>query len=147
MPDSSHVRALERMYVTAPINQFFRPAISIREGTAEVRMALRKDMHHAASAAHGSVYFKMLDDAAFFSVQSLVTDVFVLTVSFQLYLLAPVVEGEMVSSGRVVHQTKRLFIADSMIEVDGKTVARGSGSFMRSKIPLNERVGYLSVAP
>ena len=147
MPDSSHFRALERMYVTGPINQFFRPAISIRQGTAEVRMALRPDMHHAASAAHGSVYFKMLDDAAFFSVQSLETDVFVLTVSFQVYLLAPVVEGEMVSSGKVVHQTKRLFIADSVIEVDGKTVARGSGSFMRSKIQLNERVGYLSVVP
>jgi uncharacterized protein (TIGR00369 family) len=139
---SSHHTALERMYVNAAINQFFRPAISVREGTAEIRMMVRADMHHAAHAAHGAVYFKMLDDAGFFAVQSLVTDVFVLTVSFQVYLLAPVVEGEMVSAGRVVHQTKRLFVAESVVTVAGNTVARGSGSFMRSSVRLDDRVGY-----
>jgi uncharacterized protein (TIGR00369 family) len=140
-----HFDALERMYVNAPINQFFRPAISIRDASAEIRMTVRPDMHHAAHAAHGAVYFKMLDDAAFFSVQSLVTDVFVLTVSFQVYLLAPVVEGEMVSSGRVVHQTKRLLVAESELAVDGNTVARGSGTFMRSSVRLDARVGYAVV--
>jgi uncharacterized protein (TIGR00369 family) len=141
---SSHHTALERMYVNAAINQFFRPAISVREGSAEIRMMVRADMHHAAHAAHGAVYFKMLDDAGFFAVQSLVTDVFVLTVSFQVYLLAPVVEGEMVSAGRVVHQTKRLFVAESVVTVAGSTVARGSGSFMRSSVRLDDRVGYNS---
>ncbi len=138
----SHYRALERMYVNAPINQFFRPAIHIGPATAEIRMMVRPDMHHAAQAAHGAVYFKMLDDASFFSVQSLVTDAFVLTVSFQVYLLAPVTDGEMVSTGKVVHQSKRLFIAESVIDVAGQTVARGSGSFMRSTVKLDASVGY-----
>jgi acyl-coenzyme A thioesterase PaaI-like protein len=35
--------------------------------------------HHSIHAVHGSVYFKALDDAAFFAVNSLVEDVFVLT--------------------------------------------------------------------
>lgn len=138
----NHFRALERMYADAPINQFFRPSIHIDEGSAEVRMLVRPDMQHAANAAHGAVYFKMLDDAAFFAVQSLVTETFVLTVSFSIYLLAPVVNGEMVATGRVVHQSKRLFIAESAIEVGGKVVARGSGSFMRSTVRLEERIGY-----
>jgi uncharacterized protein (TIGR00369 family) len=137
-----HFRALERMYVGAPINQFFRPSIHIEDGSAEVRMIVRPDMHHAAHAAHGAVYFKVLDDAAFFSVQSLVTETFVLTVSFSFYLLAPVVDGEMLASGRVVHQSKRLFIAESAIDVGGKIVARGSGSFMRSTVRLEEKIGY-----
>ena len=139
----SHFEALERMYTGAPINQFFRPAIRIEEGAAEVRLVVRPDMHHAAHAAHGAVYFKMLDDAAFFAVQSLVTEVFVVTVSFSLYLVAPVTEGEMIASGRVVHQSKRLFIAESTVDVGGKTVARGSGSFMRSTVRLEERIGYM----
>jgi uncharacterized protein (TIGR00369 family) len=139
-----HFRALERMYTSAPINQFFRPAIQIDEGAATVRMIVRPDMHHAANAAHGAAYFKMLDDAAFFAVQSLVTDTFVLTVSFSVYLLAPVADGEMVASGRTVHQSKRLFIAESAIEVAGKTVARGSGSFMRSTVRLEEKIGYFA---
>jgi uncharacterized protein (TIGR00369 family) len=137
-----HFRALERMYVGAPINQFFRPSIHIEDGSAEVRMIVRPDMHHAAHAAHGAVYFKVLDDAAFFSVQSLVTETFVLTVSFSFYLLAPVVDGEMLASGRVVHQSKRLFIAESAIDVGGQIVARGSGSFMRSTVRLEEKIGY-----
>jgi len=139
---TDHFRALERMYAGAPINQFFKPTIHIEDARAEVRMTVRPDMHHAANAAHGAVYFKLLDDAAFFAVQSLVTDAFVLTVSFTIYLLAPVTTGEMVAIGRVVHQSKRLFLAESTIEVDEKVAARGNGSFMRSAIRLEEKIGY-----
>jgi len=131
------------MYVNAPINQYFKPSIHIDAGRAEVRTAVRPDMHHAAHAAHGAVYFKLVDDAAFFAVQSLVTEAFVLTVSFTVYLVAPVVDGEMVATGRVVHQSKRLFLAESVIEVDGKQVARGNGSFMRSAVKLEPRIGYV----
>jgi uncharacterized protein (TIGR00369 family) len=138
----SHFQSLEAMYVNGPINRFFRPLIHIEEAAAEIRMTVRPDMHHAAHAAHGAVYFKMLDDAAFFAVQSLVTDTFVLTVNFQVYLLAPVVEGEMVATGKVVHQTKRLFLAESVVYVGEKVVARGNGSFMRSATKLDAKVGY-----
>src|SRR5262245_48082401 len=137
-----HHELLKRMYESAPINQFFRPLIHIEEGAATVRMPVRPDMHHAAHAAHGAVYFKMLDDAAFFAVQSLVTDAFVLTSTFQVHLLAPVVDGEMVATGTVVHQSKRLFIAESLLEVAGTVVARGNGTFMRSAVRLDDKVGY-----
>ena len=139
---TSHFRSLQAMYEEAAINRFFHPRIEISEGEAVVRMDVRAEMHHAAHAAHGAVYFKMLDDAAFFAVQSLVTDVFVLTVSFNVHLLAPVSDGEMVSRGRVVHQSKRLFVAESTVEVAGKTVARGNGTFMRSAVRLDSKVGY-----
>ena len=126
------------MYHAAPINQFFKPSLHIEEGSATVRMPVRPDMHHAAHAAHGAVYFKALDDAAFFAVQSLVTDVFVLTSTFQVHFLAPVSGGEMVATGKVVHQSKRLFIAESVVEVAGKIVARGNGTFMRSAVRLDD---------
>src|SRR5688500_2858281 len=141
MPD--HFRALERMYTNGPINQYFRPLIHVEEGAAEIRMAVRPDMHHAAHSAHGAVYFKMLDDASFFAVQSLVTDTFVLTVSFQVYLLAAVVDGEMVATGKVAHQTKRLFLAESVVHVAETVVARGNGTFMRGATRLDEQVGYV----
>src|SRR5688572_6058171 len=139
MSSDLHYRALERLYDGAPINRFFRPSMRVQDGAAEVRVQVGTEMHHAAHAAHGVVYFKVLDDACFFAVQSLVTEVFVLTVSFQVYLLAPVTAGEMIATGKVVHQTGRLFIAESVFEVDGVSVARGSGSFMRSKTPLDAR--------
>jgi len=141
---SSHFRALERMYhgAGASINQFFRPTLRVSDGAAEVRLTVRPDMHHAAHAAHGVVYFKVLDDAAFFAVQSLVTDVFVLTVQFSLYLLAPVVDGEIIATGKVVHESKRLFLAESTVEAAGRIIARGNGSFMRSAIRLEAKIGY-----
>jgi acyl-coenzyme A thioesterase PaaI-like protein len=37
----------------------------VDEGYAEVVIPVRQDLLHAAGAAHGAVYFKALDDAAF----------------------------------------------------------------------------------
>lgn len=138
-----HFRALERMYANGPINRFFRPVLVVEAaGSTSIRMTVRPDMFHSAGALHGAAYFKMLDDAAFFAVQSLVEDAFIVTVSFQVYLLSPVTEGELASTGKVVHQTKRLLLAESVLEVDGKIVARGNGSFMRSSMKLDDALGY-----
>ena len=136
---SDHFRRLERMYHAAPINEYFRPTLHIMEaGSAELRFAIRPDFHHAAHAAHGAVYFKALDDATFFAANSLVEDVFVLTVSFNLYLIRPVSAGEVVACGRVVSRSKRLYLAEGVLEDDrGREIARGSGAFMPSTIALS----------
>jgi len=132
------------MYASAPINEFFAPRLHIPEaGISELRMMVRRDFHHAAHAAHGAVYFKALDDATFFAANSVVQDVFVLTVSFNLYLTRPVSEGEIVARGRVVSRSKRLYLAEGVLEDDrGREIARGSGAFMPSTIALAEKIGY-----
>ena len=139
-----HFRLLERMYHGAPINAYFAPTLRIVEpGATELRATVRPDLHHAAGAAHGAVYFKALDDATFFAVSSLVEDVFVLTVSFNLYLLRPVVSGEIVARGRVVNKSRRLWVAEGVLSDDrGREIARGSGSFMRSETELTPEIGY-----
>lgn len=139
----AHFRKLEHMYAGAPINAFFQPALHVAEGTAEVTLSLQPEFHHAAGAAHGSVYFKALDDAAFFAVNSLVQDAFVLTVSFNLYLLRPVRVGVLRAVGSVVYASKNLFVAEANLHnAEGELVARGSGTFMRSRISLSEELGY-----
>jgi uncharacterized protein (TIGR00369 family) len=106
-------------------------------------MTIRPDFHHAAHAAHGAVYFKALDDATFFAANSLVEDVFVLTVSFNLYLTRPVREGEVIARGRVVSTSKRLYLAEGTLEdARGREIARGSGAFMPSTQALSEDIGY-----
>ena len=129
------------MYASAPINAYFAPRLSVHEGRAELSIPVRPDFFHAAHAVHGSVYFKALDDAAFFAVNSLVTDVFVLTVTYNVYLTRPVTAGIMTATGRVVNRSKNLFIAEAEIVDDqGRSVGRGSGSFMRSA--MSPEVGY-----
>lgn len=132
------------MYLSgrARINDFFRPEIEIADGSAIVRIVVREDFFHAAGAVHGSVYFKALDDAAFFAAHSLVEDVFLLTASFNTYLTRPVTEGVLVASGDVVHRSRNLFVAEAVLENEGSVVGRGSGTFMRGRTPLAPEMGY-----
>ena len=139
----SHFQKLERMYLKAPANEYFKPSIEVSDGAAVVEILAREDFYHAASAVHGSVYFKMLDDAAFFAVSSVVEDVFVLTASFNIYLLRPVTNGLMTAKGRVVNQTRRLIIAESeLYDEQERVIARGSGTFMKSSVELSPELGY-----
>ncbi len=138
-----HHRKLERMYHAAPTNEYFGPVIQIAHGMAEVRLPVRPDFFHAASGVHGSIYFKLLDDATFFAASSLVDDVFVLTASFNIYFLRPISSGEMHARGTIVSHSTRLLIGEGVVtDSDGKEIARGSGTFMPSRVPLDERLGY-----
>lgn len=132
------------MYRSAPINEWFKPALAIpEEGHSMVTLEVRSDFFHAAHAIHGAVYFKALDDATFFAAQSLVTDCFVLTSAFNLYLLRPVSEGTLTARGTVVSRSKRVLIADGVLtDAQGREVARGTGSFMRSATALDPGLGY-----
>jgi uncharacterized protein (TIGR00369 family) len=143
MSSEEHYRKLERMYASARINEFFEPVLEVSEGRADLTLKVHERFLHAAHAVHGSVYFKALDDAAWFAVNSLVEDVFVLTVSFNIYLVRPIARGVMKAGGRVVHQSRRLYIAESTLTDErGRQLARGSGSFMSSETPLSPEVGY-----
>jgi uncharacterized protein (TIGR00369 family) len=139
-----HYRRLERMYASAPVNVYFAPSMRVSEGLAEVIIKVRPDFFHAAHAVHGVLYFKLLDDAAFFAVNSVVRDVFVLTVSFNIYLTRPVSAGELKASGWVVHRSRRLLLAESeLVNGEGQEIARGSGVFMRSTMVLSPELGYV----
>jgi acyl-coenzyme A thioesterase PaaI-like protein len=73
----------------------------------------------------------------------LVEDVFVLTTSFTTYITRPVSEGVIKAIGRVVNQNRSQFIAESvMYDSNDKEIARATGIFVRSKIPLSEKIGY-----
>ncbi|WP_457651213.1 PaaI family thioesterase [Rhodocaloribacter sp.] len=144
MPDETHFRKLERMYHAAPCNAPYAPRLTIGDGVAEVVIPVSPALFHAAGAVHGAVYFKAMDDAAFFAANALVRDVLVLTVSFTVYFTRPVSGGALRASARVVHRSRRLLIAEAEVtDARGRTLARGSGSFMPSTIPLTEDVGYV----
>ena len=131
------------MYASAPTNKYYLPTMCVDEGYAEVVIPVRQDFFHAAGAVHGSVYFKALDDAAFFAVNSLVDDVFVLTVPFNTYLTRPISQGEMKAVGQVIHRSQRLFVAQSTLaDSEGREIGWGSGTYMRSAIELSPKLGY-----
>jgi len=141
-----HYRALERLYASAPVNGAFQSQLEITgEGRSRLVFQVTEDMHHAAGAAHGTIYFKMLDDAAFYAANTLATDRFLLTTSFNLHFTKPVKSGEVVAEGRWVSGKRRVFVAESrLIDAEGDEIGRGTGTFMRSRIALSSLPGYTS---
>lgn len=142
--EQAHFRALESLYRSAPINQLFHSELEIPEaGIARIHFDVDERYFHAAGAMHGTSYFKMLDDAAFYAANSLVTDMFLLTTAFNLLFTRPIKAGRVTAEGRWISGKRRVHVADArLIDSDGEEAARGTGTFMRSRIPLSSLSGY-----
>lgn len=140
----AHFHALESLYAAAPINGLFESRLDIPEaGVARISFMIEPRHYHAGGAAHGTSYFKMLDDAAFYACNSLVTDRFLLTTAFNLLFTRPLKAGPVVAEGRWVSGQRRVFVGEArLIDAEGEEVARGTGTFMRSSIPLAGLKGY-----
>jgi uncharacterized protein (TIGR00369 family) len=145
----AHFRALEALYARAPINSLFESRLEIvSSGFSRIHFKLDARHFHAAGAVHGTSYFKMLDDAAFYAANSLVTDRFLLTTAFNLLFTKPLREGPVIAEGRWASGRRRVFVADArLIDKDGEEAARGTGTFMRSRIALAGLPGYAPGRP
>jgi uncharacterized protein (TIGR00369 family) len=142
--EEAHLRALESLYACAPINGLFHSSLVLPEaGRSEISFTVSDATFHAAGAAHGTVYFKMLDDAAFYAANGLVSDRFLLTTAFNLHFTKPMREGEAKAEGRWISGKRRVFVAEArIIDCEGEECARGTGTFMRSHIALSGLAGY-----
>lgn len=141
---AAHHRALESLYAAAPINTLYDSRLTIVEpGVARIAFTLDDRHFHAAGAVHGTAYFKMLDDAAFYAANSLVSDRFLLTTAFNLLFTRPLGPGPVVAEGRWVSGQRRVLIAEArLIDAGGEEAARGTGTFMKSRIALAGLPGY-----
>jgi uncharacterized protein (TIGR00369 family) len=143
MSFTDHFEKLTSMYLNAATNRYYSPTIVIGKGSAEISIAVRPDFFHSADAVHGSVYFKLLDDAAYFAASSVITDFHLVTVSFNLYFLRPVSKGIMKGVGALQHRSSRLIVAEAkVLDENNKVAAQGCGTFMKTDIPLDKNVGY-----
>jgi uncharacterized protein (TIGR00369 family) len=142
---SDHFRKLERMYLSANINRLLFPNtdVLIKEGSAEISLEVTTDYFHALHAMHGAVYFKLMDDAAYFAANSLVTDYMLLTAQFDIRFLRPVFEGKIKAVGTYIGDEGRFFKAQaSLFDEEENEVARGLGLFAKSKTKLSPAIGY-----
>ena len=143
MDQIEHFKRLENMYQAAPLNEFYSPVMTVSKGQAEISIELDPKFFHAGQAVHGSVYFKMLDDAAFFAANSLEQDFFVLTTSFTTYLTKPISNGSMKAVGKIANYNRSQFIAEAVVyNSRDQEVGRGNGIFVRSNKKLMDVAGY-----
>lgn len=140
----AHFRRLESLYRSAPVNALFESELTIAgAGESEIRFRVAEASFHAAGAAHGTLYFKMIDDAAFYAANSLVSDRFLLTTAFNLHFTRPMRGGEARAFGRWISGHRRVLIAEArIVDASGEECARGTGTFLRSHIALTSLKGY-----
>ena len=141
----NHYQKLESMYLNANFNQkiYDTTTAVISEKKAIITLDISDKYFHALGAIHGSVYFKLLDDAAFFAVNSIVEDVFVLTTNFSINLIRPINRGKITAVGKVKFQSRNLFIGESeLFDENEKLIAFGTGHFMKSRVQLTKEIGY-----
>lgn len=59
-----------------------------------------------------------------------------------MYLSAPVTEGVLHAEGRLLEGFGKRYVGEAVLTVGGQQVARGTGSFLRSKLRLADTPGY-----
>lgn len=138
-----HYRALEAMYLAAPTNDYYNPDVRIWDEGAEISIQVDPKFFHSAGALHGSVYFKLLDDAAYFAANSVEHDYFVLTADFRIDLLRPCVGGRITATGSIIRAGRQDILAESnLYDEQGKLLATGRGRFARGRTPLKSVESY-----
>jgi uncharacterized protein (TIGR00369 family) len=133
------------MYLQANINTmiFDTTTCEISLKKSEISLNITEKYFHALGGIHGTVYFKLLDDAAFFAASSVVEDVFLLTTSFTINITRPVNQGSIKAIGNVRFESNNLIVSESSLyNSEGKEIAFGTGNFAKSKISLKDTEGY-----
>ncbi len=135
----NHFERLIKMYADAPIHDFYENIeLSMFDKRAEITLDIDERYFHAGMSAHGSVYFKLLDDAAYFACQSVVTDFFLVTSNFNVNLLRPITKCKVKAIGKIIMDGNKILTASAeLFDEKGRIVGSGSGQFVKSKLSLD----------
>jgi uncharacterized protein (TIGR00369 family) len=145
MSKADHVRKLDALFQSAPLNQgiFKGSALEVEFEKATLRLAIGNQYFHAAEAMHGAIYFKLLDDSAYFAAASIEKTYFLLTKSYTVHFRRPVMEDTLTAIGKVIEVNEREIVASSEIfNSAGKLVANGKGVFVKGIKRLDELKGF-----
>lgn len=141
---SEHFSRLERIFHAAPIQGVFKGGeMKVENEKAIYKLIISKAYFHAADALHGAIYFKLLDDSAYFAAASIEETYFLLTKSYTIHFKRPVEVDELIAVGELISENKGEITCRSRITNNaGKIVAEGEGIFVRSKKLLKDQTGY-----
>lgn len=134
--NSNQYKELEKFYLEAPINKEFYPSKTalIDSDYCEISLKLKESYFHRFGALHGSVYFNLLDDSAFFAVNSNSDGPIWVTTNLNVTLTRPVNQGKILAKGKVRSKSSNLIVAESTLYNElGKEIGFATGNFMKSK--------------
>lgn len=145
MNNEQHYRNLERMFHSAPINKELIDGaeLSVTHHCAELVLPMQEKFYHAADSLHGAIYFKLLDDSAYFAAASAEREFFLYTKCYKIHFKRPVKGGVLTAKGKLIEQGEKEWLAKSEIfNAQDKLVATGEGVFVKSQLLLQQQAGY-----
>ncbi|MBO6495448.1 MAG: PaaI family thioesterase [Roseivirga sp.] len=139
MNKTEHYNFLVKLFHSAPINKtiFAGSDMSLSDGEAKYELTIKEEFFHGGEAMHGAIYFKLLDDAAYFACATEVDDYFLVTKSYQIEFVRPVMGGKLTAKGKLLKADENGFLASSeILNEEGKVVGKGEGIFVKSRKPM-----------
>lgn len=142
---NEHFIRLERLYRSAPIHELFEEfEFSLGTGTCEIQTSVGEGLFHGAGSLHGSIYFKLMDDSAYFAAMTVEKEYFIVTTQASIQLLRPVIAGDIIAKSRLIAQKEKEYTAEAELWSRNKLVGKGQFEFRRSKKALSEIEAYAS---
>lgn len=144
MSKQDHYKKLENLYTKVNIGEFYDTTqMTVSQKHAEISLEIEPKYHMGLGLTHGSVYFRLLDDACFYACMSLEDETHLLTSRFNIEFLKPVISGKVIAKGKITHELKRGYHAESALyNSQGEMVAYGSGYFAKTKMLLSNIEAY-----
>jgi uncharacterized protein (TIGR00369 family) len=124
---NSHCQKLAAMYNQMPFNKDLEPQMSfITLGECKVEAAVNPLFFHGGGIIHGSIIFRLLDDACTFAAWSYVEDKLCVTKNLHIHYQSPINEGTMQAYGKVleISQTANEITVEGVMMNQEKEVAR-----------------------
>ena len=121
---------MENAYLAARSNELLDLGIRISEGEADIVIPLREDVSSDRGNVLDALCISIMNDAAYYAVNSLVGHAPVATVSFNASLTRAHPAGDLLARGRFVGMSADRYLADSILtDSAGTEVGRGEGEF------------------
>lgn len=138
----AHCERLERSYLASPPdNERHEPGIRVSAGEADIVIPIQEKPSHPAGMP-GTLFLKVMNDAAALAANSLVEDRYVRAASFSVSLTGTMPQGELIARGRFVGMSGDSYLAETMLtDTDGNEIGRGDGAFIVSDVELPSTAG------
>lgn len=124
---NSHCQKLAGMYNGMPFNKDLQPQMEfVNLGECKVEAEVSSKFFHGGGIIHGSIIFRLLDDACTFAAWSYVEDKVCVTKNLHIHYQSPINIGTMQAYGKVldISQTANEITVEGTLFNEGKEAAR-----------------------
>ena len=112
-------------------------------GKAEIVVPIQDTFLDVTGTVHESICFGAMVDAARFAAGSLAGAVALTAVGFNVQLVNPVSEGELLARARMMGTSEGHYLVEAALtDAKGEEVGRANGAFLKTGTELTDEMGY-----